>query len=379
MDSSSIVCMADHVIAAGRVDASSPDTVSYYDDSEPNWNERPYFTKIEEKRGRTGFHIDVASEYSLLKQYEPGYFAATLGSAGRKMAAVDQFSAVLRSQGKRVVLSGIGGDEVLGGVPTPIPELANLVAAADVRKLAKQLVAWALVKRKPLLHLLAETITGFLPGGVALSSTPEWSAMWLGPKFTKRHRTALRGYQKRLRFFGPLPSFQENISTLDVLRRQLASSPLAWAAPHEMRYPYLDRELLEFVYAIPREQIVRPLQRRSLMRRALVGIVPDEILNRKRKAFVVRGPIVALFAEWPRLLELSEHMVSVSLGIVNRKAFAGALQKAHQGGEIHVSFMMRTLEVECWLRHVALWNLWKPSAPDTKSRARARFIQSSAS
>src|SRR5207253_8976270 len=45
-------------------------------------------------------------------------------------------------------------------------------------------------------------------------------------------------------------------------------------------------DLLEFVYAIPREKIVRVGMRRALMRRALVGIVPDELLNRKRKFFV---------------------------------------------------------------------------------------------
>ena len=53
-----------------------------------------------------------------------------------------------------------------------------------------------------------------------------------------------------------------------------------------MRYPYYDRDFLEFMYAIPREQIVRVGQRRSLMKRALVGIVPDEILNRKKKETV---------------------------------------------------------------------------------------------
>ena len=54
----------------------------------------------------------------------------------------------------------------------------------------------------------------------------------------------------------------------------------------EIRFPYFDRDFLEFMYAIPREQIVRVGQRRSLMKRALVGIVPDELLNRRRKTFV---------------------------------------------------------------------------------------------
>jgi hypothetical protein len=54
---------------------------------------------------------------------------------------------------------------------------------------------------------------------------------------------------------------------------------------YEARYPYLDRRLCEFLFSIPGEQILRSMQRRSLMRQALVGIVPSEILQRKRKAF----------------------------------------------------------------------------------------------
>src|ERR1700694_1081171 len=62
MDSSSIVCMADFAVAGSKVEFPKLDTVSYYDDSEPNWNERPYFTKVEEKRGRTGWHINVGAQ-----------------------------------------------------------------------------------------------------------------------------------------------------------------------------------------------------------------------------------------------------------------------------------------------------------------------------
>jgi len=38
MDSSSIVCMADTILARGAAETPRLDTVSYYDDSEPNWN-----------------------------------------------------------------------------------------------------------------------------------------------------------------------------------------------------------------------------------------------------------------------------------------------------------------------------------------------------
>jgi len=50
--------MADLVIARGQAECPRLDTISWYDGSydhlEPDFNERPYFTKVEEKRRRTG-------------------------------------------------------------------------------------------------------------------------------------------------------------------------------------------------------------------------------------------------------------------------------------------------------------------------------------
>src|SRR6266478_1142171 len=53
MDSSSIVCMADLVIARGQAECPRLDTLTWYDESKPLWGEIPHFTKVEEKRGRT--------------------------------------------------------------------------------------------------------------------------------------------------------------------------------------------------------------------------------------------------------------------------------------------------------------------------------------
>jgi asparagine synthase (glutamine-hydrolysing) len=351
MDSSSIVCMADTIIASGAAKTPRLDTLSYYDDSEPNWNERPYFTKIEEKRGRTGTHIDVSKRESF--QLDPGdndHFAATPGSGGgRPNEASRQFAACMTSQGNRVVLSGIGGDEVMGGVPTPTPELEDLLARGHLRRLAHQLKVWALNKRKPWFYLLFDAARGFFPP--ALVGVPEHKrpAPWLNPAFVKRNRSTLRGYETRLSLFGPLPTFQENVSALQVLQRQLACDSLSPDLPREKRYPYLDRALLEFMYAVPREQLVRPGHRRSLMRRALVGIVPDELLNRKRKAYVARSPLAAIAADWTRYADLTQHMASGTLGIVDTKKFLDALQKARRGKEVSAVTIMRTLGVETWL------------------------------
>ena len=173
------------------------------------------------------------------------------------------------------MLSGIAGDEVMGGVPTPAPELEDLLARARFREFAHQLKLWALELRKPWIHLFWEAARDFLP--LALVGVPEHCrpAPWLQPSFVKRYRAALMGYPSRTKLFGPLPTFQACIATLNVLQKQLARTALPFAPTYERRYPFLDRDLLEFLFAIPREQLVRPHQRRSLMRRALAGIVPE--------------------------------------------------------------------------------------------------------
>ena len=346
--------MADTIIARGAADTPRLDTISYYDDSEPNWNERPYFTKVEEKRGRTGWHINVgAQDPEKIPAPEPlpesphGRFVPTPGYDGRTSP---QIRMCMASQGNRVVLSGIGGDEVMGGVPTPTPELENLLARAQFGVLAHQLKVWALEKRKPWFHLFWEAARGFFPP--ALVGVPKYMrpAPWLQSSFVKRHWAALTGYPSRTKLFGPLPSFQDNVSTLDALRRQLACTALPFEPPFEKRYPYLDRDLLEFMFAIPREQLVRPTQRRSLMRRALVGIVPDEILNRKRKAFVARSPMVAISNDWAHFAEMTQNMLSSSLGIVDPERILEALQKVRRGEEVPIITLMRTLCLEGWLK-----------------------------
>jgi len=352
MDSSSIVCMADIIFGRGGAGTPRLDTVSFYDDSEPNWDERPYFTKVEERRGRTGCHIDVRLQEPFKFDLDSDRFASTPGSSLRRNEAGRQFAACISSRGNRVVLSGIGGDEVTGGVPTPVPELEDLLARGQFGRLAHKLKVWALDRRKPWFHLLFDAARGFFPP--ALVGVPKYRqpARWLDPAFVRRNRAALQCYRSRLKLFGPLPSFQDNLSTLEVLRRQLACSALSSEPPYQKRYPYLDRSLLAFLYAIPREQLVRPGQRRSLMRRALVGIVSDEILNRKRKAYVARAPIAAISREWANLVEMTPHMLSGSLAIVDPSGFSIAVQRARHGQEVPIVPLMRSLAVEDWLRNI---------------------------
>src|SRR5579864_4787500 len=98
VDSSSIVCVADDILT--REGGPRLDTVSYYDDSEPNWDERPFFTRIEEKRGRTGCHINIHQKE---EQEDPGVteYGLSPAQAGRKSDAYLQLTTCLKHAGNR--------------------------------------------------------------------------------------------------------------------------------------------------------------------------------------------------------------------------------------------------------------------------------------
>lgn len=350
VDSCSIVCVADAIIAGGNAGTPRLDTVSYYNDFEPNWDERPFFTRVEEKRGRIGCHIDVSSQEPITFLATNEGFAATPACGAPPTTSSRLFSENVLSNGNRVVLSGIGGDEFAGGVPTPLPELEDSLARGRIRELVHLLKIWSLKARKPWFYLLFEAAREFLPA--ACVGVPEYkrAAVWLQPDFAARNRPALAGYEARVNFLGPLPSFQHNLGTLDAVRRQLSCFALPINPCYEKRYPFLDRDFLEFMFAVPRSQVVRPGQRRSLMRRALAGIVPDEILNRKRKAYLQRSSMIAIAAEMSGLLDMSYRMVSSALGFVDPEAFRGVLLKAANGQETPTVAIMRTLGLENWLR-----------------------------
>lgn len=357
MDSSSVVCVADDIIDSELAETTVLHTVSHYDDSEPNWDERAYFTLVEAKRGRVGCHIDVAGRERFNFKSDSSHFEATPGCTAGRLARLPLLGSFIRSQCSRVVLSGLGGDEVMGGIPTPIPELQDLLVQLKFRQLVRQLKVWALIQRVPWFHLFSEAIREFLPsilGGVPKSKQP---VPWLTPEFAGRNREAILGYECRLSVFRSLPSFQANIAALEYLRRKLSCRSVPSDPIYETRYPYLDRSLLEFIYSIPREQLVRPGQRRSLMRRSLVGVVPAPILERKRKAFVARSPRLAILAEWDSLADLVQNMNSASLGIIGQQHLLNSLLSARNKEDVPLVRLMRALCGEVWLRSLREYGL----------------------
>lgn len=369
MDSSSIVCMADQVLARGEASHPRLDTVSYFNDAEPNWNERPYCMTVEKQRGRQGWHIDISPEDLAAFDVMQGKIAVTPALGQRPTNAGKQLVDCVLAEGYRTVLSGFGGDEVAGGVPNPIPELADLIARAQFSMLARQLKVWALSMRRPWLHLALETARVFLPIWLTREPVALRPAPWISKQFARRNLHALRAYETRVHLFACLPSVQENLITLDGLRRQVTSLDHPTLPATDKRYPFLDRDLLEFLYSAPRQQLVRPGQRRSLMRRALRRTVPEQILNRRRKGFVMRSLVMAVTQHGSQRLA-SLPGIDRQWDLLDHSRLEDFVERLRSGAQLPVVPLLRLIALENWLGNLQHGGVLAPALGNTSGHSR---------
>jgi asparagine synthase (glutamine-hydrolysing) len=353
LDSSSIVCMADDILAKEGAEVPRLDTLSYYDQTEPQGDDRLYLTKVEGYRGRTGYHIDASksgTSSTLLKCREfhvlPGYIATGCDLEAER-------ATVVRNGGFRPVLSGIGGDEFLGGIPDPIAQLADLILQCKLLTLGKQLVAWSLVKRQPWVHLLCRSYMSLVPSIIRHYFAEEARVdPWINRHFAARTKIGKRMIDVHDHFGLWLPSRRAYSSGILLMANKLAKGQSSSLQLEEWRFPYLDRDLIEFLFSIPATQLLRPGERRSLMCRSLVQVVPSDILSRKTKQVGARTPVAGLETMMGDLQVIFDSSLTSSLGYINKTVFLNRLHAATNGQKIHIVRMFRTIALELWLRHL---------------------------
>jgi asparagine synthase (glutamine-hydrolysing) len=350
MDSTSIVCASDFLRRRSDPMAELLDTVSYYDDSEASLDERRYFTITEARRGKAGTHLEMAfSDRTFSPHASSEGIYAVPGADSLSIVRERHFNECVWKRGYRSILSGIGGDELLGGVPDPCPELSGYLRNGKLRKLLVQGVAWSLVDREPLIATLGRTLrhtAEVYTASTFRNPAPRWLGRALRGLTDSGHSTWKDLFSRRTRTPRQLDNertWWAVMETLPHLFPRLLSRP-------EYRYPYLDKDLVNFLHGVPSDQLLRPGRRRSLMRRALVGIVPEEILERRRKAFQIGGPMRALRQNESALDALFAQSISAESGFIDASLFKDALGRARAGDAAEWQPVLRVIALELWLQ-----------------------------
>lgn len=336
LDSSCIVCMAHDILQRGE-SSTTMDTVSYYSFGDVGCDERPYFQAIETYIGKTGTHFEEHTEASgvgLLPMREP-WFTPVPGYFDRVIDGERYFLDGMPHREWRIRFSGIGGDELLGGIQNPIPDLAKLLWSGRLNRFGHEVHAWALQRKTTVWSLLGNSLIQLAPIWLRehLDKGPTGVAEWLRPKFVRRQNIARR----RLRPSATRREWLPGPPSLDSDYLGLAASIAGYLPRFTMTeqtvLPYYDRDLVQFLLTIPGEQLLRPTQRRSLMRRSLAALVPEVVLKRKTKALGRRLPSLELTSAMAQFLASLENTPSIGK-YVSTAQVKEALEQVSQGKEL---------------------------------------------
>lgn len=217
----------------------------------------------------------------------------------------------------RVMLSGMGGDEVFAGYPRQL-----------AMKLAGAFDPVPTMLRRPLMKTLERALPGGLPGRLtaplrnakkfARSAGLDFEERYLGygtyftdeakqQLYSDDLREATRGldayaahrrYFARVRETAPLNRLlYVDLKTFLPCLNLITTDKTSMAANLEVRVPFLNRKMIEFAARMPPELKLRGFKRKYILKRALEKVLPRDVVWRKKAGFGapirswLRGPL----------------------------------------------------------------------------------------
>lgn len=271
-----------------------------------------------------------------------------------------------KEAGVTVLLAGDGGDEIFGGneryvtnlvferygrIPELVrsavlePALRVLPPIGPIQK-AKRYVRRASIpnpKRFFSYNLLAETD----PGEIFRSEFLEQIDPGCFLKLAQDHyaRAAPAHDTDRLLYLDMKFTITDND-----LRKV---TQMAEAAGVRVRYPFLDRELVDFAATIPATLKVKPGKNRYIFKRAMRGFLPDEIIRKTKHGFGL--PVAPWFKKEPKLRGLLEDVLFASDTAVQqwiRTDFLRGMKTAFEGDDsaYYGGNFWIFLALELWVR-----------------------------
>lgn len=255
--------------------------------ADPTWDEGPIAARVAQTFDT--HHTDYPMTAAEARRWFPQFLEAV------DQPSIDGFNSfcvaqVARDHGQKVVLSGLGGDELFAGYPsfTALPKLMHWGQyGAGLRPLVR--AAAPSLARLPSLKL--RRLLDFSQQSNCLTSA------YYSLRSNFSHQEALALLRHHLPDapppalpepdLGPQPSLADRISALEMNRymanqllRDSDVMTMAWGL--ELRVPLVDRVLLETIAAIPSQARLAP--GKQLLIKA-VPEIPDWVINRPKRGF----------------------------------------------------------------------------------------------
>lgn len=352
LDSSAIVCVADQLIKKREVPAPGLETVSHVFEECPTADERRYIQLVEAQRQIPGHHIKD-EDFQLLAPLPDDVTIVTPNPVVLSFGLHSRICKAMDHAGARVLLSGLGGDQMFGGVSGAYPEVADLLASGRFLTLNQRLRAWSKARKQSYLGVLwKDAVVRQFPQRFQAMTGRQTAQLplWYNRDFSRRMKLQQRMLAKdRLRSFHTHTSRDQARGFLSAVN----SISSCWRTEQfgiDVTYPFAHRPLVEFLQAIPLDQLMRPGENRVVMRRMLAGILPDEIAARRTKGNPREAIFRAVARECGRLRSVFDDSRLCARGYIDKEPLFAALDRARHGYETNSAFLVQTISLEFWLR-----------------------------
>lgn len=283
MDSSAVACAAGELAAGPRPRALHLQLAGDAND------ERPLAERVARHSGLPFHSLELRGE-NVLDELEPYLLLHRVPLAD--LAFRNDLSLLHRAaqEGCGPILTGDGNDELFN---FPWAFVADLLRGMHWVRLARTLRPYAAYHGRTPLFYLKNSLRYALPRrALRLWKRGRWRSppSWVAPDFARRS-----GLLERLRSVPPALGFssfsaQEDYVGLTRGRRVLTDEKSEISASRlglEYRYPFYDRRLLEFMFAVPWQDKVDGGQVKPFLRRA-TGLLPPQLQQIPRKASYAR-------------------------------------------------------------------------------------------
>lgn len=202
-----------------------------------------------------------------------------------------------------VALSGDGGDEVLAGYETYVADRLRPLYRLLPHPVRTGLVAPLVRALPPSRRKLAvdELLRRFVAGAELDADRAHYAWRTI---FDHHERLAIldgeaRAVAQRHEPFEECLALCPNLETFSGVQRFMYFDLRTWLANDilvkvdrtsmahslEVRAPFLDHKLVELTFRLPPEWQLRGLQKKYLLKRGMRGLLPDEVIDRRKRGF----------------------------------------------------------------------------------------------
>lgn len=340
LDSSAIAGVADEICRNEARPRSSLQTVSHIYEEASTFDDRPYILAMEATLDRISHRIDEADAPLFAAVGEPYPFAIP-SPAWVATKSMDSVNARMAAAGSTVLLSGIGGDHLCWSEVTTPPGVVDDLSRLRWIRAFRKTAPWVTAGR---------TRTGVLIEAIRelrqADGTPRLP--WVDRRFLR----SVDGDRANGDGGDGAPSKRRQLIGLSHLAAEISLRSVGTTG--DIRFPFLDRRLVELAFSIPADQYVRPDQTRSLQRRAMSRFLPAMIGRRETKG----GPSATIYRrfrqQWPTIRAMFKDARVCDYGYAEPAALDDSLQRAAHGQNFNASGLLRLLSIEAWLRAVAV-------------------------